>query len=44
MIWLDYFLQVFVEALAWSLAVVAALTLVGWGIWTLVKTAMGRPE
>lgn len=43
-IWLDYFLQAFVEALAWSLAVITALGLVGWGVWTLVKTAMERPE
>lgn len=44
MIWVDYFLQVFVEALAWALAVITALGLVGCGVWTLVKTAMERPE
>ena len=29
MVWLDFFLQVFVEALAWCFAVIASLGVVG---------------
>jgi hypothetical protein len=41
MIWMDFFLQVFVHALAWSLAIGITLVVIGWGVWTLVRTAMG---
>ena len=42
MIWLDFFLQVFVHALAWCFALIISLGLTGWGVWTLVLAAMGR--
>lgn len=42
MIWLDFFLQTFVHAVAWCLAVIISLGLIGWGVWTLVLAAMGR--
>ena len=36
MIWLDFFLQMFVEALAWCLAMTLSLTLIGGGLWLMV--------
>lgn len=33
MIWLDYFLQMFVSAVAWCLAVVATIGVVGLVVW-----------
>lgn len=42
MIWLDYFLQIFVHALAWCLAVIASLGLTGWGVWAMLTRAMGQ--
>ena len=41
MIWLDFFLQAFVYALAWCLAVIVSMSLVGAGVWMMVTRAMG---
>lgn len=41
MIWLDFFLQVFVHALAWCLAFVISACLTGWGVWTCVRVLTG---
>lgn len=44
MIWLDFFLQVFVHALAWCLAFFIVAGLAGWGVMTLVgHFTGGRP-
>lgn len=39
MIWLDFFLQLFVEALAWCLAFGLSAALIGGGLWLM----LGRP-
>lgn len=42
MIWIDFFAQVFVHALAWCLAFFIAAGLVGWGVWTMVSVFTGE--
>jgi hypothetical protein len=38
-IWIDLFLQLFVQALAWCLAMALSLSLIGGGMWLM----LGRP-
>ena len=35
-IWIDLFLQLFVQALAWCLAFILSATLLGGGLWLMV--------